>query len=68
MAGRNYRTMFMGYYYDESWTNIGYDVWIKDGIAFHNVAYHSKRQLIQQLVRDGYDKDEIKTRRVKYLR
>jgi hypothetical protein len=68
MAGRNYGTMFMGYYYDESWTNIGYDIYIEGGIAFHNVAYHSKRQLIVQLTRDGHNKDEIKTRRVKYLK
>jgi hypothetical protein len=68
MAERNYGTMFMGYYYDESWTSIGYDVWVEDRISFHNVAYHSKRQLIVQLTRDGYDKNEIKVRRVKYLR
>jgi len=68
MAGKNYGTMFMGYYYDESWTDIGYDVYIEGGIAFHNVAYHSKRQLISQLTRDGYDKEEIQTRRVKYIK
>ena len=62
------RTMFMGYYYEESWTNIGYDIWVEGGIVIHNVAYHSKRQLIMQLVRDGYDKSEIQTRRVKYIR
>jgi hypothetical protein len=62
------RTMFMGYYYEESWTNIGYDIWVEGGIAIHNVAYHSKRQLIMQLVRDGYDKSEIQTRRVKYIK
>jgi hypothetical protein len=62
------RTMFMGYYYEESWTNIGYDIWVEGGIAIHNVAYHSKRQLIMQLIRDGYDKSEIQTRRVKYIR
>lgn len=61
-------TMFMGYYYEESWTNIGYDIWVEGGIAIHNVAYHSKRQLIMQLVRSGYDKSEIQTRRIKYLR
>ena len=62
------RTMFMGYYYDESRTDISYDVWVEGGIAIHNVAYRSKRQLIIQLVRDGYNKDEIKTRRIKYLK
>jgi hypothetical protein len=62
------RTMFMGYYYEESWTNIGYDIWVEGGIAIHNVAYHSKRQLIIQLVRDGFDKSEIQTRRVKHIR
>jgi hypothetical protein len=68
MAGRNYGTMFMGYYYDESHTDIGYDIFIPGGFAFHNVAYHSKRQLIVQLTRDGYDKEEIQTRRVKYIK
>ena len=62
------RTMFMGYYYEESWTNIGYDIWVEGGIHIHNVAYHSKRQLITQLVRSGYDKNEIQTRRVKHIR
>ena len=62
------RTMFMGYYYEESWTNIGYDIWVEGGITIHNVAYHSKRQLIIQLVRDGFDKSEIQTRRVKHIR
>jgi hypothetical protein len=63
-------TMFMGYYYEESWTNIGYNIWVEgdNPISFHNVTYHSKRQLIMQLVRDGYDKSEIQTRRVKYIR
>jgi len=61
-------TMFMGYYYEESWTNIGYDIWVEGGIAIHNVIYHSKRQLIMQLVRDGYDKSEIQIRRVKYVK
>ena len=61
-------TMFMGYYYEESWTNIGYDIWVEGEIAIHNVAYHSKQQLIIQLVRSGYDKSEIQTRRVKYIR
>ena len=66
MAGKNYGTMFMGYYYDESRTSIGYDVWIEDGVAFHNVAYHSRKFLINQLINDGYSKDKIKNRRVKY--
>lgn len=61
-------TMFMGYYYEESWTNIGYDIWVEGGIAIHNVAYHSKRQLIAQLIRGGYDKNEIQIRRVKYIK
>jgi hypothetical protein len=64
MAGRNYGTMFMGYHYDESKTNIGYDIWVEGGVAIHNVAYHSKGQLIEQLVHSGYKKEDIKTRRV----
>ena len=68
MAGRNYGTMFMGYHYDESRTNIGYTVWTNDmsGICFTNVAYHSKGQLIQQLVHSGYGKADIKVQRIVY--
>ena len=64
MAGRNYGTMLMGYYYDESRTNIGYNVWVEDGISFHNVAYHSKGQLINQLIYSGYNKEDINIKRV----
>ena len=66
MAGRNYGTMFMGYYYDESRTKIGYDIWVEGEhpIAFHNEAYHSKGQLIKRLIHSGYKADEIQTRRV----
>lgn len=68
MAGRNFGTMFMGYYYDESRTNIGYNIWVEGEcpISFHNVAYHSKGQLIKQLIQSGYKVDEIQTRRVVY--
>lgn len=66
MAGKNFGTMFMGYYYDESKTNIGYTVWVEDGICFTNVAYHSKGQLIQQLVKDGYKKADIQQQRIQY--
>jgi hypothetical protein len=66
MAERNYGTMYMGYRYDESKTNIGYDIWVKEGIGIHNVAYHSKSQLIKQLIESGYDKVSIQSRRVVY--
>jgi hypothetical protein len=59
MAGRYYGTMFMGYYYDESKTKIGYKIFVEDGITFHNVAYHSRAWLINQLVHSGYKKEEI---------
>lgn len=64
MAGKNFGTMFMGYYYDESRTKIGYNIWVEGGIAFHNVAYHSKGWLIQQMVKSGYKKEDIQTQRV----
>jgi hypothetical protein len=66
MGARNYGTMFMGYHYDESRTNIGYDIWVEGGIGVHNVAYHSKGQLIQQMLHYGYKKEDIQTRRVVY--
>lgn len=68
MGAKNYGTMFMGYYYDESKTDIGYNVWVEGEISFHNVAYHSKGQLIKQLIHCGYKIEEIQTRRVKYLK
>ena len=64
MAGRNYGTMFMGYYYDESRTKIGYNIFVEGGITFHNVAYHSKCWLISQLVHSGYKKEEINVERI----
>lgn len=64
MAGRNYGTMFMGYYYDESITKIGYNIFVEGGITFHNVAYHSKGWLISQLVHSGYKKEEINVERI----
>lgn len=64
MAGRNYGTMFMGYYYDESRTKIGYNIFVEGGITFHNVAYHSKGWLINQLVHSGYKKAEINVERI----
>lgn len=68
MAGRNFGTMFMGYYYDESKTNIGYNVVVEGdgGISFHNVAYHSKGQLIKRLIHNGYKAEDIKSIRVVY--
>jgi hypothetical protein len=68
MGARNYGTMYMGYYYDESRTDIGYDIWVDGdgGIGIHNVAYHSKGQLIKQLIQSGYSKESIKSRRVVY--
>lgn len=66
MSAKNFGTMYMGYYYDESRTDIGYNVYIEDVIGIHNVAYHSKGQLIKQLIKDGHKKESIKTTRVVY--
>jgi hypothetical protein len=66
MGARNYGTMFMGYHYDESRTNIGYDIWVEGGIGIHNVAYHSKGQLIKQLIQSGHKKESIQINRVVY--
>ena len=66
MAGRNFGTMFMGYYYDESKTDIGYNIFVEGKIAFHNVAYHSKGQLIKRLIHNGYKKALIQSIRVVY--
>lgn len=66
MSARNYGTMYMGYHYDESRTNIGYDLWVEGVIGIHNVAYHSKGQLVKQLIESGYDKVSIQSRRVVY--
>lgn len=66
MAAKNFGTMYMGYYYDESRTDIGYNIFIEGAIGIHNVAYHSKGQLIKQLIKDGYKKESIKTTRVVY--
>lgn len=63
MAGRNYGTMSQGYYYDESMTHIHYNVWVENGPSFIGVAYHSKGQLVEQLVKDNYDKSRIKVDR-----
>lgn len=63
MAGKNYGTMFMGYYYDESKTHISYNIQAEGGPSFHGVAHHSKGQLINQLVNDGYSKSEISMQR-----
>ena len=57
MATRNYGTYNIGYYYEEA-KKKGYDVSV-GRVHFSNVAYHSKGQLIQQLVRDGYKKSDI---------
>ena len=62
MQGRNYRNMYQGYYYDQG-KAVGYDVDI-GRLLFVNVAYYSKGQLIDQLVRDGYNRDEIKVTRI----
>ena len=48
MAARNYGTMNQGYYYDEA-KNIGYNVSV-GRLYFSNVAYHSKGQLIDNLL------------------
>lgn len=62
MAGRNYGTMSNGYYYDMG-KNIGYNVRVST-LVFHEVAYHSKGQLIDQLVNDGYKRKDVKVERV----
>jgi len=62
MAGRNYGTMNMGYHYDEAKVT-GYNVQV-GRLYFSNVAYHSKGQLIDQLVHDGYKKEDIEVERV----
>ena len=62
MAGRNYGTMNQGYYYDEG-VNIGYTITV-GRLHFLSVAYHSKGQLIDQLVSDGYKKEDIKSVRI----
>lgn len=64
MAGRHYGTMFMGYYYDESRTKIGYTISVEGNITFHNVAYHSRAWLISQLVHNGYKIEEINVERI----
>jgi hypothetical protein len=63
MAGKNYGTMSQGYYYDESMTNIHYNLNVTGGPCFIGVAYHSKGQLIQQLLADGYKKSDIQVER-----
>ena len=62
MAGRNYGTMNNGYYYDTG-KSIGYDVRVSTMI-FQDVAYHSKGQLIDQLVHNGYKREDIEVERV----
>ena len=62
MAGKNYGTMSFGYYYDMA-KKIGYDINVK-GLYFSNVAYHSKGQLINQLLNSGYTMDNIEVKRV----
>ena len=62
MAARNFGTMTGGYYYDEG-KKVSYDITV-GSLYFGQVAYHSKGQLIEQLVRDGYKKEDIKEHRV----
>ena len=62
MAGRNYGTMSQGYYYDEG-KKVGYNISVGNQY-FGNVAYYSKGQLIDQLVADGYKKEDIEQIRV----
>lgn len=62
MVGRNYGTMNHGYYYDEG-VNIGYTITV-GRLHFLSVAYHSKGQLINQLVSDGYKKEDIQSVRI----
>lgn len=62
MAGRNYGTMSHGYYYDEG-KKIGYTI-TAGNLCFASVAYHSKGQLIDQLINDGYKLEDIEETRV----
>ena len=64
MAGRNYGTMNQGYHYDEA-KNKGYDVQV-GSLHFGNVAYHSKGQLIDHLVHDGYKKEDIEVKKTQH--
>jgi hypothetical protein len=61
MKGRNYGTMSQGYHYDEG-KRIGYDI-TTNQLHFGAVAYHSKKQLIEQLVLDGVKISDIQIRR-----
>lgn len=54
--------MTNGYYYDMG-KRIGYDITVGNQ-HFGNVAYASKGQLIAQLVRSGYKKEDIEERRI----
>jgi hypothetical protein len=58
--------MFMGFHYDESRTKIGYTIWVEGGICMTNVAYHSKGQLIKQMLHCGYKEADIKVQRIVY--
>lgn len=62
MQGRNYTVNYQGYYYDQG-KAVGYDVDI-GRLLFVNVAYYSKGQLIEQLVHDGYKREDIKVTRI----
>lgn len=62
MAGKNYGTMNMGYYYDEG-KKVGFNFTV-GSLYFSNVAYHSKTFLTDQLVNDGYKKEDIEIQRI----
>jgi len=64
MAARNYGTMSQGYYYDEG-KRVGYTI-TAGSLCFVSVAYHSKGQLIDQLVNDGHKKEDIESLRIEW--
>ena len=64
MAGRNYGTMSQGYYYDEG-KKIGYTITV-GRLCFVSVAYHSKTQLKNQLIHDGYKAEDIEELRIEW--
>ena len=64
MAARNYGTMSQGYYYDEG-KKVGYTISV-GSLCFTSVAYHSKTQLKDQLVADGYKLEDIQETRIEW--
>jgi len=63
MGARNRSNMSQGFYYDMG-KNIGYNITVNN-LYFSDVAYHSKGQLIKQLVNSGYNLKSIEVKKVK---